>query len=217
LAGCTGPGASPSWRIMTNSLRLCEPATIPILISKPHQQAPMRRRVAAGQTHRSCTGWEIKVAVGSGRAGCESGHGGDSGEEIWGGAGGIKAVALVPLRSRFGLVRGGCRVPRVALGGRATCVGRAGLRRAGGRAGERAVRHGRGGICGLAVCGREDGSPWSRRGLQVCGVQVGERREAGAVYNFLIVSRDYCFYMPISIIAECPCVATGIYNTSILR
>ena len=66
----------------------------------------MRRRVAAGQTHRSCVGWEIKVAVGSGRAGHESGHGGDNGEEIWGGVGGIKAVALVPLRSRFGLVRG---------------------------------------------------------------------------------------------------------------
>jgi hypothetical protein len=91
---------------MINSLRLCEPATIPILISKPHQQASMRRRVAAGQTHRSCVGWEIKVAVGSGRAGRESGHGGDNGEEIWGRAGGIKAVALVPLRSRFGLVRG---------------------------------------------------------------------------------------------------------------
>jgi hypothetical protein len=71
------------------------------------------------------------------------------------------------------------------------------LRCAGGRAGGRAVRHGRGGICGLAV---------------------GGRREAGAVYSkFLIVSRDYCFYMPISIIVECPCVATGIYNTSILR
>jgi hypothetical protein len=82
------------------------------------------------------------------------------------------------------------------------------LRRAGGRAGGRAVRHGRGGICGLAVCGREDDSPWSRQGLQVsaCG---GGRREAGAVYSkFLIVSRDYSFYMPISIIAECPCVAT---------
>jgi hypothetical protein len=51
----------------------------------------------------------------------------------------------------------------------------------------------------------------------VCGVRVGGRREAGAVYSkFLIVSRDYCFYMPISIIAECSCVATGIYNTSIL-
>jgi hypothetical protein len=89
-----------------NLLRLCEPATIPILISKPHQQAPMRRRVAAGQTHRSCVGWEIKVTVGSGRAGRKSGHGGDNGEEIWGGAGGIKAVELVPLRSCFGLVRG---------------------------------------------------------------------------------------------------------------
>jgi hypothetical protein len=84
---------------MTNSLRLCEPATIPILISKPHQQAPMRRRVTVGQTHRSCVGWEIKVTVGSG-------HGGDNGEEIWGGVGEIKAVALVPLWSRFGLVRG---------------------------------------------------------------------------------------------------------------
>jgi hypothetical protein len=92
------------------------------------------------------------------------------------------------------------------------------MRRAGGRAGGRAVRHGCVGICGLAVCGREDGSPWSRRGLQVCGVRVGGRREAGAVYNkFFIVSRDYCFYMPISIIAQCLCVATGIYNTSILR
>jgi hypothetical protein len=211
LAGCTGPGASSSWRIMTNSLRLCKPATIPILINKPHQQAPMRRRVATGQTHRSCVGWEIKVVVGSGRVGHESGHGGDNGEDIWGGAGGIKVVALVPLRSRFGLVRGGCRVPQVALGGRATCVGRAGLLRAGGRAGGRAVRHGRGGICGLTVCEREDGSPWSRWGLQVCDVRVGGRREAGAVYSkFLIVSIDYCFYMPISIVAECPCVATGI-------
>jgi hypothetical protein len=114
----------------------------------------------------------------------------------------------------LGWFGGGCRVPRVALGGRAACVRRAGLRRAGGRA----VRHGRGGICRLAVCGREDGSPWSRRGLQVCGVRVGGRREAGAIYSkFLIVSRDYCFYTPISIIVECPCVATGIYNTSILR
>jgi hypothetical protein len=89
---------------------------------------------------------------------------------------------------------------------------------AGGRAGGRVVRHGRGEICGLAVCGREDSSPWLRRGLQVCGVRVGGRREAGAIYSkFLIVSKDYCFYMPISIIAECPCVATEIYNTSILR
>jgi len=188
LAGCTGPGASPSWWIMTNSLRLCEPATIPILISKPHQQAPMRRRVAAGQTHRSCVGWEIKVAVGSGQAGRESGHGGDNGEEIWGGAGGIKAVALVPLRSRFGLVRG--RLQGSTGRARWACD----MRRAGGRARRRVVRHGRGGICGLAVCGREDGSPWSRRGLQVCGVRVGGRREAGAVYSkFLIVSRYYCF------------------------
>jgi hypothetical protein len=91
---------------MTNSLRLCEPATIPILISKPHQQASMRRRVVADQTHRSCVGWEIKVAVGSRRAGRESGHGSDNGEEIWGGAGRIKAVVLVPLWSRFGLVWG---------------------------------------------------------------------------------------------------------------
>jgi hypothetical protein len=112
----------------------------------------------------------------------------------------------------LGWFGGGCRVPRVALGGRATCVGRAGLRRAGGP-----VRHGRGGICELAVCGREDGSPWSLRGLQVCGVRVSGCREAGAVYSkFLIVSRDYSFYMPISIIAECTCVATGIYNTNIL-
>jgi hypothetical protein len=213
LAGCTEPGASPSWRIMTNSLRLCEPATIPILISKPHQQAPMRRRIAADQTHRSCVGWEIKVAVGSGRAGRESGHGGDNGESIRRGAGEIKAVALVPLRSRFGLVRGWLQ----GSTGRARWA--CGMCRAGARdCGVRAVRHGRGGICGLAVCGREDGSPWSRRGLHVCGVRVGGRREAGAVYSkFLIVSRDYCFYMPISIIAECPCVATGIYNTSILR
>jgi hypothetical protein len=79
----------------------------------------------------------------------------------------------------LGWFGGGWRVPRVALGGCAACVGRTGLRRAGGRAGERAVRHGRGGICGLAVCGREDSSPWSRRGLQVCGVRVGGRREAG--------------------------------------
>jgi hypothetical protein len=64
-------------------------------------------------------------------------------------------------------------------------------------AGGRTVRLGRGGVCRFAACGR---------------------REAGAVYSkFLIVSRDYCFYMPISIIAECPCVAMGIYNTSILR
>jgi hypothetical protein len=109
----------------------------------------------------------------------------------------------------LGWFGGGCRVPRVALGGRAACVGRAGLRRASGRAGGRAVRHGRGRICGLVVCGREDGSPWSRRGLQVCSVRLGGRREAGAIYSkFLMVSRDYCFYMPISIVAEFPCVAT---------
>jgi hypothetical protein len=131
---------------------------------------------------------------------------------------GSRRWRLCPSGLALGWFGGGCRVPRVALGGRAACVGRAGLRRAGGRAGGRAVRHGRGGICGLAVCGREDGSPWSRRGLQVCGVRVGRHREAGAIYSkFLIVSRDYCFYMPISIIAECPCVATGIYNISILR
>jgi hypothetical protein len=173
LAGCTGPGASLSWRIMTNSLRLCEPATIPILISKPHQQAPMRRRVVAGQTHRSCVGWEIKVAVGSGRAGRESGHGGDNGESIWGGAGGIKAVVLVPLQSRFGLVRGrlqgstgrarwACGMRRAGArdcgvraveraGGRFAMVaaGFAGLRCAGGRT----VRLGRGGVCRFAACG----------------------------------------------------------------
>jgi hypothetical protein len=153
LAGCTGPDASPSWQIMTNSLRLCEPATIPILISKPHQQAPMRRRVAAGQTHRSCVGWEIKVAVGSGRAGRESEHGSDNGEEIWGGAGGIKAVALVPLRSLFGLVRGRLQVST----GRARWA--CGMRRAG----------------GIAACGREGGSPWSRRDLRACGVRAGGR------------------------------------------
>jgi hypothetical protein len=49
-------------------------------------------------------------------------------------------------------------------------VGFAGLR----RVGERAVRHGRCGVCGFAACGR-----------------AGRRRETGAVYSrFLIVSRD---------------------------
>jgi hypothetical protein len=195
LAGCTGPGASPSWRIMTNSLRLCEPATIPILISKPHQQAPMRRRVTAGQTHRSCVGWESKSRSDLGKQGANPGMAATmarrSGEE----RARSRRWRSSPSGLALGWFGGGCRVPRVTLGGRAACVGRAGLRRAGGRAGGRA-----------------------RRGLQVCGVRVGGRREAGAVYsNFLIISRDYCFYMPISIIAECPCVATGIYNTSILR
>jgi hypothetical protein len=50
---------------------------------------------------------------------------------------------------------------------------RAGLQHAGGRAGGRVVRHGRGGVCGLAACGREGGSPWSLWGLRVCGVRAG--------------------------------------------
>jgi hypothetical protein len=38
---------------------------------------------------------------------------------------------------------------------------------------------------------REGGSPWSRRGLWVCGVRAGGGRVAGAVYiSLLIVSRD---------------------------
>jgi hypothetical protein len=63
------------------------------------------------------------------------------------------AVALVPLRSRFGLVRGRLRDstgPRVVLGGRAACV-----RRAGERAGLRQVGGGRGayflGVRGVGV------------------------------------------------------------------
>jgi hypothetical protein len=71
----------------------------------------------------------------------------------------------------LGWFGGSCRVPRVTLGGRAACVGRAGLRRAGGRAvgravamvaagfvglrcaGGRTVRLGRGGVCRFAACG----------------------------------------------------------------
>jgi hypothetical protein len=68
---------------------------------RDHAVSPMRRRVAPGQTHRSCVSWKIRAAVGSGRVGRESWQGGGNGEEIWGGAGGIKAVALVPLRSRL--------------------------------------------------------------------------------------------------------------------
>ena len=68
----------------------------------------------------------------------------------------------------LGWFGGGCRVPRVALGGRAACVGRAGLRRAGGRA------------------AREGGSPWSRRDLRACGGRAGGRVAlvAAGVFGF---------------------------------
>jgi hypothetical protein len=81
-------------------------------------------------------------------------HGGGNGEEIRGGAGGIKAVALVPLRSRFGLVHGRLRACGRAGSGATAC----GMRQAGGRA----VRGGRSEICGITACerfgGREGGS-----------------------------------------------------------
>jgi hypothetical protein len=80
--------------------------------------------------------------------------GSGNGEEIRGGAGGIKAVALVPLRSRFGLVQGRLRACGRAGSGATAC----GMRQVGGRA----VRGGRSEICGIVACerfgGREGGS-----------------------------------------------------------
>jgi hypothetical protein len=75
-------------------------------------------------------------------------------------------------------------------------AGFAGLRCASGRT----VRLGRGGV-----------PLWAGGVLLFGSGGGGGGWEAGAVYSkFLIVSIDYCFYMPISIVAECPCVATGI-------
>jgi hypothetical protein len=144
LAGCTGPGASPSWRIMTNSLQLCEPATIPILISKPHQQAPASVGKSKSRSDLGEQGVNPGMAVTMARR---------FGEE----RAGSRRWRSCPSGLALGWFRGDCRVPRVALGGRAACVGRAGLRRAGGRA------------------AREGGSPWSRRDLRACGVRAGGR------------------------------------------
>jgi hypothetical protein len=47
-----------------------------------------------------CRLGKIRTTVGSGRGGRESGQVGSNGGEIWVGAVGIRAVALVPLRSR---------------------------------------------------------------------------------------------------------------------
>lgn len=87
---------------------------------------------------------DLGIAVGSGRVGRESGHGGGNGEEIRGGAGGMAAA----------MVRGRLRACGRAGSGATAC----GMRQAGGRA----VRGGRSEICGITACerfgGREGGS-----------------------------------------------------------
>lgn len=64
----TAAGASPSWRIMTNSLRLCEPATIPLFaaISAPSPLHTSRTDTGSDDGERSARAGRLDPRSGGG-------------------------------------------------------------------------------------------------------------------------------------------------------